>query len=626
MYISTAPIEIAIKKLDRVHMFWGTSFLALKQMGLTVGKPESVDIAKQETLILETFYNPHPESRFYYVPLRGTGRKNRWVGKEKYSTSGLQTLRTQTFKNAFLHPTTKPQNKWAWTTDYIKKLENFIEQKQRNIRVPILYLAAWMFREKDWPPAATPEDIIQAFLTEFSITSEEARTLFDVSVPEELNRELFFQDEKVSLDELTRVIGKPDDASPEEGGTLAHLETFGIGPASHLVFKPANRLNLITGDNGLGKTFLLECAWWALTSQWAGGLPAYPRHGTKEAKINFQILGETGIGGRTEIVYDWQSQKWQSAPKRPTIPGLLVYARVDGSFAIWDPTTMRPFVFNREHVWDGHGKSINGLIYDWARWQDKSDKRPFETLKQVLGRLSPPSQSDLGKLEPGRLVRIPDDSREIPTIRHPYGEVPIVYASAGVRRIITIAYLIVWTWEEHKVRSELKHKSPERRMVILVDEMEAHLHPQWQRVILPALMKIQEDLASDLRIQLIVSTHSPLVTASVEPIFNTQEDKVFHLDLAASTLFGNEVELREEEFIKYGLVNNWLMSDMFELRHARSLEAEQAIEAAKALQLQENPSKEIVEAVSRQLIKYLSAEDEFWPRWKYFAEQRGIEL
>ena len=33
-----------------------------------------------------------------------------------------------------------------------------------------------------------------------------------------------------------------------------------IGPAKRLIFEPAKRLNLITGDNGLGKTFLLECA------------------------------------------------------------------------------------------------------------------------------------------------------------------------------------------------------------------------------------------------------------------------------------------------------------------------------------------------------------------------------
>ena len=30
----------------------------------------------------------------------------------------------------------------------------------------------------------------------------------------------------------------------------------------------APRLNVITGDNGLGKSFLLDVIWWALTRKW----------------------------------------------------------------------------------------------------------------------------------------------------------------------------------------------------------------------------------------------------------------------------------------------------------------------------------------------------------------------
>ena len=40
------------------------------------------------------------------------------------------------------------------------------------------------------------------------------------------------------------------------------------------------RLNLLTGDNGLGKTFALDLAWWTLTRTWAG-LPAMPRRDSK---------------------------------------------------------------------------------------------------------------------------------------------------------------------------------------------------------------------------------------------------------------------------------------------------------------------------------------------------------
>jgi len=47
---------------------------------------------------------------------------------------------------------------------------------------------------------------------------------------------------------------------------LRKLHLKGVGPAKE--FGPVNfakRLNFITGDNGLGKSFLLDTAWWVPT-------------------------------------------------------------------------------------------------------------------------------------------------------------------------------------------------------------------------------------------------------------------------------------------------------------------------------------------------------------------------
>jgi hypothetical protein len=422
----------------------------------------------------------------------------------------------------------------------------------------------------------------------------------------------------------------------KDGKTLKYLRLRGVGPAKEIAFAPAERISLITGDNGLGKTFLLECAWWALTGQWAG-LPAYPRQDTKadEPQISFQVAGDGA-----DISYDWQTQSWPFTTGRPTFSGLLIYARIDSSFAIWDPAkdywsaqlakrdngaTPRPFVFNKDQVWDGleeklEGKTrvyISGLLRDWIIWQNNPEKYPFEIFKKVLRRLSP---RDL-VLEPGNPVRLPYDVREIPTLKHPYGEVPIVYAAAGMRRIVTLAYLIVWAWQEHQTQSHLSRREPHKQMVVLIDEIEAHLHPQWQRVILPALLEVSEELDVDLQAQLMITTHSPLVLASTEPIFDAGADKLFHLDIST-----NEARLEELPFIRRGEVNSWLMSEAFGLRHARSLQAETAIEDAKSLQLQENPKVEDIQNIAGRLVKYLAEDDEFWPRWKYFAQQRGVHL
>ena len=49
---------------------------------------------------------------------------------------------------------------------------------------------------------------------------------------------------------------------------LKHLELKNVGPAARMKLDFGSRLNLLTGDNGLGKSFLLDIAWWALTRRW----------------------------------------------------------------------------------------------------------------------------------------------------------------------------------------------------------------------------------------------------------------------------------------------------------------------------------------------------------------------
>ena len=164
-------------------------------------------------------------------------------------------------------------------------------------------------------------------------------------------------------------------------------------------------------------------------------------------------------------------------------------------------------------------------------------------------------------------------------------------------------------------------------MVVLVDEIEAHLHPQWQRAILPALLAVRQDLDLDLQVQFLIATHSPLVMASIEPYFDRHQDKIFHIDLVRSRLSGAKVEVLNPDFVRYGTVDSWLRSEVFELRQARSIEAENAIEEAKKLQQQENVTDDEIRKISERLMHYLPTHgDGFWPRWTFFASQHGVDL
>jgi hypothetical protein len=94
----------------------------------------------------------------------------------------------------------------------------------------------------------------------------------------------------------------------------------------------ASRLNLITGDNGLGKSFLLDGAWWALTRKWPQDLNANLTSGyascltdvTKKATIAFEGESKTGRV-KYESPYVADEQAWKGEAGRPWNPGLVIY-------------------------------------------------------------------------------------------------------------------------------------------------------------------------------------------------------------------------------------------------------------------------------------------------------------
>ncbi|MFZ6181155.1 AAA family ATPase [Nannocystis pusilla] len=421
---------------------------------------------------------------------------------------------------------------------------------------------------------------------------------------------------------------------------LRHLHLTNVGPAAEMVADLAPRLNLITGDNGLGKSFLLDIAWWALTRTWpakvnsrlVSGLMARPR-GPGKATIEFGFDGAKRLK-RYVSEFDRQAQAWVGSPGRPANPGLVLYAQVDGSFSLWDParnywrttgnvdvSERRPaYVFNPREVWEGlraddGAQLCNGLLADWALWQ-KENGEAFSWLGDVLRVLSPPG----AELRPGALVRLGlDDVRDIPTIRMPYGlDVPVVHASAGIRRILALSYLLVWSWQEHGRASQQLDQPSAHQVIFLIDEIEAHLHPRWQRRIVKPLLDIVESLAEQASVQIISATQSPLVPASMEPLFDPERDAWFDLDLTLNEAQPHVV-LQRRPFVRRGDVASWLTSEAFDLKEARSLEAEVAIEQALALLRGELPRAE-APRIDAELRSTLGEQDRFWIRWSAFLE------
>ncbi len=121
---------------------------------------------------------------------------------------------------------------------------------------------------------------------------------------------------------------------------LKELHLKFVGPASQFDVEFADRLNIFTGDNGLGKSFLLDVAWWVLTRKWADQ-PAYPQKSTEETpKIISQITTEKDINDY-ESYFDFSDQQWESADNFSKLKELVIFVRVDGGFSVFDPIRKR---------------------------------------------------------------------------------------------------------------------------------------------------------------------------------------------------------------------------------------------------------------------------------------------
>ena len=95
-------------------------------------------------------------------------------------------------------------------------------------------------------------------------------------------------------------------------------------------------------------------------------------------------------------------------------------------------------------------------------------------------------------------------------VEHPeYGRLPLSSLSDGVRNMIALIADIA-----HRCARLNPHLSEEAARqtpgVLLIDEVDMHLHPRWQQLVVDLLRKAFPSL------QIILSTHSPHVLSTVE--------------------------------------------------------------------------------------------------------------
>lgn len=136
-------------------------------------------------------------------------------------------------------------------------------------------------------------------------------------------------------------------------------------------------------------------------------------------------------------------------------------------------------------------------------------------------------------------------------VRTPYGRVPLDQVSLGYRTMFAWIVDIGWRLIEHYPDSQNPLHEP---AIVLVDEIDLHLHPLWQR-------KVREILVGHFpQVQFIATAHSPLMAQSS-----------LDANVAVVRRSGDHAEIvNDPTVIKAWRLDQLITSDLFGLDSARS--------------------------------------------------------
>lgn len=393
------------------------------------------------------------------------------------------------------------------------------------------------------------------------------------------------------------------------------------------------RWTVILGDNGVGKTTLLQCL-----------IALEPRRhvlrGGEESRPQVEL--PTGPGEA------WRIYREPSRPQETSIVGQVGFAAALATRGPWRPRevivpTFHPglspdvrsftnFLQFRVGLYGlhchGYGASRRMgsaslsrgpddpaaslflddvtlvdveewlLVEDYARTRGhrpQSELR-LERIKKVLIELLP----DVSDLRIRELdSRSPKPAIEVKT---PYGWVSLSDLSLGYRT------MIAWTVDLASRLFELHPESPNplaEPAVVLVDEVDLHLHPKWQR-------ELREHLTERFpNTQFVVTAHSPLVVQASE-----SENIVVLRREGDHVVIDNDVET-----VRGWRVDQVLTSDLFGLKTARPPEYDDLIARRNALL-----AKRSRDDADSALLNLLEDEISQLPAGESTEDQRAMEI
>jgi energy-coupling factor transporter ATP-binding protein EcfA2 len=355
---------------------------------------------------------------------------------------------------------------------------------------------------------------------------------------------------------------------------LTRVRLENIGPFQELDLKLDPRWTLLLGDNGVGKSTVLEAIATAICGKDAEPYAGRLIHtSSRVARIVLSFGRSGGTGGNEYMASLVSRENGQAeieiAPSRPL--------ETEGGLAIGFPP-LRTVSWSRSKGPGPEGKRrpttedllpllkgtadpridelkqwLVNLDY-WSKSEPPGDGNRYSRLRDEFFKLA----YELTEGVQLRFKRIDEFTHQV-TVETEDGEVPIEAVSQGT------ASLVGWTGfllqRLHEVYGQQDGDPRRRHALVLLDEIDAHMHPSWQQSMVERLSE------SFPGVQFVASTHSPLIAGS----------------LAASSIirfrreYGKVIAEQPESSFKGWRVDQILTSPLFGLQTGRESETQRVL-------------------------------------------------
>lgn len=321
---------------------------------------------------------------------------------------------------------------------------------------------------------------------------------------------------------------------------IKRLEISGVGGIRALTIVPHDKMNIICGPNGIGKTTLLESVGHLFS---AGGTNILKRHVSSERGLvkaslfqapfgidnaeyslnTFEPDKEDHIGGQHRLsdhvislktTRTFGYQPLQSVSRDTQKPENVLFTEARNGISLKD---VKNWFVNR-YLYSAHKDALRA-----------AQIKNFELAKSCFSKLN----TDF------KFLRVDAGTNEI-MVSTPSGNLYYEYLSSGFKSCLSILFGVIKEIEYRfadTIASDFKG-------LVLIDELELHLHPDWQSKIVGVLTDTFPE------VQFFVTTHSPHIIQSAAP------ETIIALEQS-----GDGVQQRTLPISNYGF-NGWTIEEV----------------------------------------------------------------